>query len=105
MRQVGRGGRCAGGIELPLTEARVLDALRGGDLFSEDRSHVLPVDAVGVRVGGDRVEHLSGTLGIGDGAAVDPLERRDGIGGREPLGSDIDEVVQWAEGFGLRRGR
>ena len=59
---------------------------------------------MGGGVAANRIQDLIGALRIGDGAAVDPLERRDRIGGREPLGSDIDEVVQWAEGFGVRRG-
>ena len=54
-----------------------------------------------VGVGADRVKDLVGALRIGDGAAVDPLGRRDRIGGRQSLGRGVNEAVQRACGFGI----
>ena len=76
-----------------MTEARVLDPLGGVDLVAEDCPHVLLVDAMGGGVVADRVQDLTGTLRIGDGAAVEPLVCRDRIGGKQSLRGDIDQFV------------
>ena len=55
-------------------------------------------------VGADRVEDLIGALRIGDRAAVDPLGRRDRIGGRQSLGGGVHESVQRAGRLGIGGG-
>ena len=94
--QVGGRRRRGGGVEFPLAEPGVLDALRGVHLVGEDGLHGLRVHPLALRVGADRVHDLLGTGRIFDRAALHPFVRGDGVRGLQSQGGGVDQAVQRA---------